>query len=65
MLVLCFGLDLKYHRGMVLLHHGEVLANKGSPSDSRMYYLVGNYSTKSKVAECVKVAFLIISVVLF
>ena len=47
MLVLCFGLDFKSHRvcvgggGEVLLHHGGVLTNKGSPYPSRMYYLVG------------------------
>ena len=40
----------------VLLHHGGVLTNKGSPSPSRMYYLVGTSegTTQSKVAECVK-----------
>ena len=34
MLILCFGLDFKSHRcagGTVLLHHGGVLTNKGSP----------------------------------
>ena len=36
------------------MHHGGVLTNKGSPSPSRMYYLVGNYSPKSIVAGCVK-----------
>ena len=39
------SLDFKSHRdlggGGVLLHHGGVLTNKGSPSPSRMYYLVG------------------------
>ena len=70
MLVLCFGLDFKSHRvclcvcggggggGGVLLHHGGVLTNKGSPPPlSNVLFswdIRGNYSTKSKVAECVK-----------
>ena len=47
MLVLCFDLGFKSHPrdlngggGVVLLHNGGVLTNKGSPSPSRTYYLV-------------------------
>ena len=41
----------------VLLHHGGVLTNKGSPPPLECIFswdVRGNYSTKSKVAECVK-----------
>ena len=68
MLVLCFGLDFKYHpRDLtggegVLLHHGGVLTNKGSqlPLSNVLFSwdVSGNYSTKSTMAECVKPIYL-------
>ena len=51
MLVLCFGLDFKSHGGEGLLHHGGVLTNKGSPSLSRMYHIVGTSEETTRPSQ--------------